>query len=83
MPTRRQVLGATGAALAGTALAGPAAAQPGTDLTEWFADTSNATEGVDRRGRDEVTVTVGADANDGAWGFGPAAVRVDPGTTVV
>nr|WP_238330743.1 hypothetical protein [Haloglomus irregulare] len=83
MPTRRQVLGATGAALAGTALAGPAAAQPGTDLTEWFADTSNATEVVDRRGRDEVTVTVGADANDGAWGFGPAAVRVDPGTTVV
>jgi halocyanin-like protein len=83
MPTRRQVLGATGAALAGTALAGPAAAQPGTDLTDWFADTSNATEVVDRRGRDEVTVTVGADANDGARGFGPAAVRVDPGTTVV
>jgi halocyanin-like protein len=83
MPTRRTVLGATGTALAGTALVTPAAAQPGTDLTEWFADTSNADGVVDKRGESEVTVTVGADANDGAWGFAPAAVRVDPGTTVV
>jgi len=82
MPTRRQVLGATGAALAGTALVDTAAAQPGTDLTDWFAKTSNATEVVDRRGQDTVTVTVGSAANGGDWGFGPAAVRVDPGATV-
>jgi halocyanin-like protein len=82
MPTRRQVLGATGAALAGTALVDTAAAQPGTDLTDWFGKTSNATGVVDKRGQSTVTVTVGADANDGAWGFGPAAVRVDPGATV-
>ncbi|WP_276259254.1 halocyanin domain-containing protein [Haloglomus litoreum] len=82
MPTRRQVLGATGAALAGTTLAGTAAAQPGTDLTDWFAKTSNATEVADKRGQDTVTVTVGAAANGGDWGFAPAAVRVDPGTTV-
>lgn len=82
MPTRRQVLGATGAALAGTALANPAAAQPGTDLTGWFAETSNANGVVDRRGADVVSVTVGSAANGGDWGFDPAAVRVDPGTTV-
>lgn len=82
MPTRRQVLGATGAALAGTALSGTASAQPGTDLTDWFAKTSNATGVVDKRGQDTVTVTVGAKANGGNWGFGPAAVRVDPGATV-
>jgi halocyanin-like protein len=82
MPTRRQVLGATGAALAGAGLASPATAQPGTDLTDWFADTSNATGVVDARGQDSVTVTVGASANGGDWGFAPAAVRVDPGTTV-
>lgn len=82
MPTRRQVLGATGAALAGTALAGSAAAQSGTDLTDWFAETSNATGVVDGRGEDTVTVTVGSGANGGDWGFDPAAVRVDPGTMV-
>jgi len=29
-----------------------------------------------------VTVEVGTEANGGNFGFGPAAVRVDPGTTV-
>jgi halocyanin-like protein len=29
-----------------------------------------------------VTVEVGVDANDGAFGFGPAAIRIDSGTTV-
>lgn len=38
---------------------------------------------VDKTGADRVTIEVGAKANKGAFGFGPAAVRVDPGTTVV
>jgi len=37
---------------------------------------------VDETGQDTVTVEVGVQANGGAYGFGPAAVHVDPGTTV-
>jgi halocyanin-like protein len=82
-PTRRQVLGAAGATLGGlAAVPAPAAAQSGTDLTGWFEKTSNATGVVDKTGQSEVTVTVGSSANGGDWGFGPAAVRVDPGATV-
>jgi halocyanin-like protein len=37
---------------------------------------------VDRRGESSVAVEVGADGNGGTFAFAPAAVRVDPGTTV-
>jgi arsenite oxidase small subunit len=37
---------------------------------------------VDKTDRGEVTVTVGADGNDGAFAFTPAAVRVSTGTAV-
>ncbi|WP_410765550.1 halocyanin domain-containing protein [Haloferax sp. DFSO60] len=53
------------------------------DLESWFENTSNYDGVVDETGRDTVQVTVGVEANDGAFGFGPAAVRIDPGTTVV
>jgi halocyanin-like protein len=49
----------------------------------WFDGVENYDGVVDETGRDEVTVTVGTEANGGNFGFGPAAVRVDPGTTVV
>ena len=82
---RRRVLrtvavGATAGALATTA--SPAAAQS-TDLSEWFANTGNADSVADRTDQSEVTVQVGTSGNGPAFGFGPAAVRVDPGTTVV
>jgi halocyanin-like protein len=48
----------------------------------WFDDVSNVDGVVDRRGNDGVVVEVGVDANGGAFGFGPVAVRVSPGTTV-
>ncbi|QLH76401.1 halocyanin domain-containing protein [Halosimplex rubrum] len=75
---------AIGATVGGLAAAGarPAAAQS-TDLTDWFSNVGNADGVVDETGSDEVTVEVGVQANNGAFGFGPAAVRVDPGTTVV
>jgi halocyanin-like protein len=38
---------------------------------------------ADATGQDEVTITVGAQGNGGNFGFDPAAVQVDPGTTVV
>jgi len=63
--------------LAGAQSAGDA------DLASWFEGVSNYDGVVDRTGESEVTVEVGAQGNDGNFAFGPAAVRVDPGTTVV
>jgi len=71
---------AGGAALAGGA--GTATAQSG-EFGGWFDNVSNFDGVVDMTGQDEVTVDVGVQANGGALGFGPAAVQVSPGTTVV
>jgi len=82
--TRRGVLAGLGGAAVGAAgLAGPAAAQSGTDLSGWLENTDNADGVVDETGASEVRVAVGSEANGGAFGFAPAVVRVDPGTTVV
>lgn len=83
--SRRAFLGAVAGAAASSTVAGKARAQSSdsTDLSEWFSDTDNATRVVDKRGSDEVTVEVGASGNGGALAYGPAVVRVDPGTTVV
>lgn len=85
--TRRGVLrGATGVAAAGVLGSTPAAAQTAEptepDYGDWFDDVSNYEETVDRTGQSEVTVTVGAEGNDGNLAFDPPAVRVDPGTTI-
>jgi halocyanin-like protein len=86
--TRRTVLrGAAGTLTAGLAAGAvdPVAAQSSDepDYGDWFENTSNYEETVDRTGEDTVTITVGASGNNGNLAFGPAAVRVDPGTTVV
>lgn len=85
--TRRSLLSglAGGTAAAGLALAGtsPTVAASPTDLTSWFENTGNAGTVTDRTGQDSVTVDVGTDGNGAGFGFGPAVVRVDPGTTVV
>ncbi|SHG94292.1 halocyanin domain-containing protein [Halobaculum gomorrense] len=83
--TRRRVL-AAGAAVASGAFLGaaaPAAAQSGTDFGGWFDGVSNYDGVVDRTGQSEVTVEVGVENGGGPYGFGPPAVRVDSGTTVV
>ncbi len=85
--TRRGVLRALGGVAAtgtliGGASVGARAQSSGTDLDSWFENTSNYDGVVDRTDGDAVTVEVGVDANDGAFGFGPAAIRVAPGTTV-
>jgi halocyanin-like protein len=74
---------AGGSAAAGTAAATatPAAAQASFD--GWMSDVGNYSEVADATGQDEVTITVGAQGNGGNFGFDPAAVQVDPGTTVV
>lgn len=70
------------AAAAGGAATAPAAAQSSGGLEEWFSNVDNYDGVVDETGSSSVTVEVGTQANGGAYGFGPAAVRVDPGTTV-
>ncbi len=82
MVSRRAVLrGAAVGAATATATAGTASAQP--SFGGWLSDVTNYSEVVDETGTEEVTVEVGVEANGGAFGFGPAAVQVDPGTTVV
>jgi halocyanin-like protein len=49
----------------------------------WLAETDNYHRVVDLRGESEVFVKVGADGNGGQFAFEPAAIHVDPGTTVV
>jgi halocyanin-like protein len=83
---RRRLLragaGAVGAGLVGAGTTGTAAAQSD-PFDGWLSSVGNYEGLVDETGTDEVTVEVGVEQGSGAFGFGPAAVRVDPGTTVV
>jgi len=90
--TRRTVLRTSAAAAttaAGLGGATAASAQETTaggsepDYGGWFDNVSNYDGTVDMTGEDQVTITVGASGNNGAYAFGPAAVHVDPGTEVV
>ncbi|RLM84059.1 halocyanin domain-containing protein [Halobellus sp. Atlit-38R] len=49
----------------------------------YLSNASNYDGIVDETGNSEVAIAVGAEANGGNWGYGPAAVRVSTGTTVV
>ena len=72
------------AGAAGAAVAAGVAAGSGTAAAQydgWLEGVSNYDGTHDYRGRDEVTVSVGAGEN--GLRFGPAAILVDPGTTVV
>ncbi|GAB6860643.1 halocyanin domain-containing protein [Haloplanus litoreus] len=85
--SRRAALRAAAGTVAAGLGAGTVAAQNGVDYGGWFGDSKGATtqnfDGtVDRTGQDSVTVEVGAEGNGGPYAFGPAAVRIDPGTTV-
>lgn len=95
---RRSVLGTTAALLAGGALAGctsggqnqsPTADSGGDGgrtprgFGGWLSDTDDYDGVVDETGSSQVTVSVGAQGNGGAFAFDPVAVRVASGTTVV
>lgn len=81
--SRRRVLtGAAGLAAASVVASAPASAQ-GSDYDGWFDNTSNYDGTVDKRGEESVTITVGAAGNGGDFAYAPAAVQVDPGTTLV
>ncbi|WP_181686171.1 halocyanin domain-containing protein [Halorhabdus salina] len=90
---RRDFLRSAGTVAGGTAAAGAAgsaAAQEGEsggggqpDYGGWLSDTSNFSTTEDFRGQEEVTVEVGVEGNGNDWAFGPPAIHVDSGTTVV
>ncbi|WP_420028558.1 halocyanin domain-containing protein [Halorussus lipolyticus] len=83
---RRTFLKGVGAATLTAVGAGttPAVAQDaGSSFGGWFDNVSNYDGVVDMTGRSEVEIEVGAKGNQGNFAFGPAAVRVDPGTKVV
>ena len=89
---RRQFVRATAGLLAVGALAGctdaggagngggSGGSGGSTSVDEWLNGTDNYDGVVDETGSGSVTVTVGPDGNELV--FEPAAVRVDPGTTV-
>jgi halocyanin-like protein len=71
--------GMKGAVVVGSAGGGNGGGPPA-EVEDYLSDANNYEGLVDMTGEDEVTVEVGA--GDGL-AFGPAAVQVDPGTTVV
>ena len=82
--TPHKPMGMRGAVVVGTVLVGGSATEyPEPNYGDWFDGVDNFDGTVDATGLDEVRVTVGASGNGGAFAFEPAAVRVDPGTTVV
>ena len=79
----RRTTGATVGAAATLGLASTGVgAQSDPDYGGWFDNTSNFDGTYDFTGNSEVTVYVGAPGNGGDLAFSPAAIRVDPGTTV-
>lgn len=51
-------------------------------VDEWLSDTGNYDGVMDKLGEDSVTVKVGAQGNNGANAFAPAAIEISLGTTV-
>lgn len=76
-------VGVAGCLGSGGAQSSSGSAESAGEYDGWFDGVSNYDGTVDRTGEDEVTVEVGTQANGGGNGFGPAAVEVTTGTTVV
>lgn len=49
----------------------------------WLSDTGNYSNVADKTGTSEVTVSVGAQGNNGAYAFAPPAIEISTGTTVL
>lgn len=52
------------------------------EVDEYLSDTTNYDGIQDATGQSSATVDVGVEANGGNFGYGPAAIQVDTGTTV-
>jgi len=53
------------------------------ELEEWFSNVDNYESIADETGSDQVTVSVGAQGNGGAFAYDSPAIRISTGTTVV
>jgi len=82
MGRRALLRGAAGAATVGAGVAAGAGTAAAQSFDGWFEGVQNYDGVVDRTGEDAVTVEVGVENGGAPYGFGPAAVRVDPGTEV-
>ena len=83
MYSRRTVLRAgTGAVVGAAALTNARHVRAQPTFDGWMEGVENYDGVIDETGKSDVTVEVGTEANGGNFGFGPAAVQVDPGTTV-
>lgn len=49
----------------------------------WFENTTNYDNVVDKTSTSKVTVKVGAEGNNGPYAFAPPAIRIGPGTTIM
>ncbi|WP_254538674.1 halocyanin domain-containing protein [Halomarina litorea] len=76
-----EAMGMKGAVIIGGVGAGDSPQE--VDYGNWFDSVENFHGTVDMTGQDLVRIAVGAPGNGGDFAFEPAAVRVDPGTTVV
>ncbi|QLH79322.1 halocyanin domain-containing protein [Halosimplex rubrum] len=73
--------GGDGGTAGGGTAGGGGGGQP--DFGTWFEGVGNYNgEVVDLRGESDPTVSVGTEANGGAFGFGPPAVHVENGATL-
>ena len=80
--SRRAVLQTAAGATAAASATGVATAQGTSEIDEYLSDADNYDEIVDETGSETVTVQTGAQGNGGAFAYEPAAVQIDPGTTV-
>ena len=76
-----EAMGMKGAVVVGGVGAGDT--PPEVDYGDWFDSVENFHGTTDMTGQDVVRIAVGAPGNGGDFAFEPAAVRIDPGTTVV
>lgn len=82
--TPHEALGMKGAIVVGDVIVGSGGSSfPEPDYGDWFDGVPNFDGTVDAAGMNEVRIEVGRSGGDGPFTFEPAAVRVDPGTTVV
>jgi len=67
-----------------TPTATPGSGDNNGEVDEYLSDADNYDGSIsDRTGQDEVSVDVGAEGNGGGFAFGPPAIRIETGSTVV
>lgn len=67
-----------------TPTATPGSGDNNAEVDEYLSDADNYDGTIsDRTGQDEVSVDVGAEGNGGGFAFGPPAIRIETGSTVV